>query len=64
MHYIRHAVMCEDGVDVRSYMKSQAPSHLSADEVIIQTLDEVGFPDELQKSDVTQVRPSDNPAAP
>ena len=24
VHYIRHAVICEDGIDVRTYMKDQA----------------------------------------
>lgn len=48
-------MLCDDGVDVRAYMKSEAPPHLCEDDVIIQTLDEVGFPEALQKSHVTQV---------
>ena len=50
--YIRHEVVCEDGVTVFEYMKQQS----SADDVKVKkTLDDVGFPELLQATGVQQL---------
>ena len=52
-HYIRHEVLCDDGVDVRGFMKLQAPS--VDDATVIKTLEQVGFPEMLQLTGVNQL---------
>jgi elongation factor 3 len=50
--YIRHEVVCDDGVDVRSFMRQ----HASLDEAkLTETLTEVGFTEALQTTDVNNL---------
>jgi len=53
--YIRHEVQCEDGIDVRSYMRAMAPAGMGTDETVVSILEDVGFPEMLQTSGVSQL---------
>ena len=50
--YIRHEVVCDDGVSVRAFMAKQASV---SSETVTKTLDQVGFPEALQLTDVNNL---------
>ncbi|KOO35268.1 hypothetical protein Ctob_006459 [Chrysochromulina tobinii] len=52
-HYIRHEVVCAEGVTTREHMKAQAPD--VDDATVIRTLETVGFPEALQVTPVTSL---------
>jgi elongation factor 3 len=52
VHFIRHEVLCAEGVTVRQYMRQQAPKG-SDPKLATRTLGEMGFPLELQVSEVS-----------
>ena len=53
--YIRHEVVADEGVTVRGFMKSMAPTESKDEATIIGTLEQVGFPETLQTHSVTQL---------
>jgi len=56
VHYIRHEVVCEDGVDVVAFCMQKAPAGLADAAVRIEgVLAEVGFTDELRASEVNNL---------
>jgi len=54
-HYIRHHLECEDGINIRTFMKGEAPEHKKSDKAIEDILDEVMFPSELRDSNVVSL---------
>ena len=53
--YIRHEVVCDDGVTVRAFMKLKAPPEAKDEATVIKALDDVGFPETLQVCEVNQL---------
>ena len=53
--YIRHEVLCDDGVDVRSFLKELAPEDKKSDAKIEGVLDKVGFPEEFRSAFVNSL---------
>jgi elongation factor 3 len=53
--YIRHEVVCEDGVSVREFAKTMAPAEANDEATVVKALDDVGFPETLQIANVTQL---------
>jgi len=52
--YIRHEVLCDDGIDVRTFLKSAAPEDKSS-ESIEAVLDRVAFPEDMKDSFVNSL---------
>ncbi len=51
VHYIRHEVTDDAGLDVRQYMAKQGPAGTTPDDIVA-TLNDVGFPESLQAAGV------------
>lgn len=53
--YIRHEVLCDDGVDVRSFLKMKAPEGRKEGAIVEAVLSEVNFPDEFKATYVNSL---------
>jgi len=53
--YIRHEVLCDDGIDTRTFLKSLAPPEKKSDEAIEAVLNQVQFPEEFKSAFVNSL---------
>jgi len=58
--YIRHEVLCDDGIDVRTFLKDKSPAKLAGggdvdDAFVEATLDQVQFPEEYRAAFVNSL---------
>eukprot|EP00967_Tisochrysis_lutea_P016134 scaffold18191_cov25-Tisochrysis_lutea.AAC.1 len=53
--YIRHEVLCDDGVDVRSFLKEKAPEGRKDDALVEDVLSRVNFPEEFKATYVNSL---------
>ena len=53
--YIRHEVLCDDGIDVRTFLKGMAPADKASDDTIEAILDRVAFPEEFKTTFVNSL---------
>ena len=54
-HYIRHEVLCDDGVNVCDFLKAKAPAHRQTMEAVNEVLEKVEFPDEYRDTFVNSL---------
>ncbi|KAL1526637.1 hypothetical protein AB1Y20_015341 [Prymnesium parvum] len=53
--YIRHEVLCDDGVTVRQFLKQNAPEDNNSDSVVEDVLVQVNFPNDLKDTFVNSL---------
>jgi len=53
--YIRHEVLCDDGIDVRTFLKMKAPEGRQVDSIVEEVLSRVNFPEEFKSTYVNSL---------
>ena len=53
--YIRHEVLCDDGVTTRDFLQQLAPAHMNSNDSIEGVLEQVAFPEELRATFVNSL---------